>query len=131
LAPLRFAAPIAKSPFGTKDIGAEAGNPVASDLRHVEIANFGLDVGRHGVPLEMRIAIDDVGGRVMAKLAVDADFFEFTIERVGLPDVVGIAEWSDESRSAKDRHLHVVLLALQRREPGRATRCWSSGGMYS
>ena len=53
--------------------------------RDVEIANGGLNVWRHAVPVELRIFVDDVGGAVVTELAVEPDFFELVIERVQLP----------------------------------------------
>ena len=48
--------------FGAEDIAVEARDPLASARGHVEIANFGLNMGRHAIEVELRVAIDDVGG---------------------------------------------------------------------
>src|SRR2546430_6056703 len=58
--------------FGAKDIGIEIGNPLPAVRRDVEIANGGLNVGRHAVPVELRIFVDDVGGALVAELAGEA-----------------------------------------------------------
>src|SRR5262249_516934 len=93
--------------FGAKKIGVEIGNPLPAVRRDVEIANGGLNVWRHAVPVELRIFGDDVGGAVVAELAVEAGFFELVIERVGLADVMRIAELSDQVDGSQQRSLLV------------------------
>src|ERR1700692_4544257 len=78
--------------FGAEDVAVEVGDPLAAARGLVEIADFGLDMRRHAFPVELRVAIDDVGGRIIAELAVDADFFELVVEGVGFSEVVGISE---------------------------------------
>ena len=48
--------------LGAKNVAVEIGDPLASARRLVEITYFSLNVRRHAVPVELRIAIDDVGG---------------------------------------------------------------------
>lgn len=47
--------------FGTEHVGVKVRDPTPSARRHVEIAYFGLDLRRHTVPVELRVAMDDVG----------------------------------------------------------------------
>src|ERR1700685_2273345 len=61
--------------FGAEDVAIKVRNPLASARGPVEITYFGLDMRRHAVPVELRVAVDDVGGRIIAKLAIDADLF--------------------------------------------------------
>src|SRR5260363_277582 len=91
--------------LGAKHIGIEIGDPLPASGRHVEIADFGLDVRRDAVPIELRVAMDDVGRRIIAELAVDADLLELVVQRIGLADVVRIAELPDEICGADDRLL--------------------------
>jgi hypothetical protein len=51
---------------------------------------------RDAVPVELRIEIDEIGGRGIAELPVQACFLEFVIQRVGFADVMGIAELADQ-----------------------------------
>src|ERR1700736_722008 len=81
--------------FGAEHVAIEIGDPLPSARRFVEVAYFSLDMRRHAVPVELRIAIDDVGGRIIAKLAIHADFLELMVERVGLPDVIMIADLAE------------------------------------
>src|SRR5207237_3625689 len=104
--------------FRSEDITVKIRNPLASARRHVEIAYCGLNVRCHAVPVELLIAVDDVGGRCIAKLAVHAYFFKLMIEGIGFPDVVGIAELSDEICRSKDRCLLIILLTLAWRHSG-------------
>jgi|ERR1700728_89431 hypothetical protein len=48
--------------FRAEDIAIKACNPMPPARRHVEIPYFCLDVGRHAVPIKLRVAVDDVGG---------------------------------------------------------------------
>src|SRR5260370_38683741 len=98
--------------FGAENVAIQVRNPLASARRHVEVAYFSLDMRRHAVPVELRIAIDDVGGRIIAMLAIHAVCLELMVERVGLPDVIRIAELANEIRCANDRGLLAMLLAF-------------------
>src|SRR6202047_3257292 len=48
--------------FGAEHIGIEARNPLPSARGLVEITYLSLNMRRHAVPVELRVAIDDVGG---------------------------------------------------------------------
>src|SRR5258708_826165 len=78
--------------FGAEHVAVKARNPLASARRHVEVTYFSLNMRRHTVPIKLRVAVDDVGGRFVAKLAIHAYLFEFMVERVCFPEVVGISE---------------------------------------
>src|SRR5260370_4265703 len=100
--------------FGAENVAIQVRNPLASARRHVEVAYFGLDMRRHAVPVELRIAIDDVGGRIVSQLAIDANLFELVVEPVRLPDVFGITELPDEIRRTGDPGLFPRLVARDR-----------------
>src|SRR5260370_11556451 len=100
--------------FGAKNIGVEIGNPLPAVRRDVEIANGGLNVWRHAVPVELRIFVDDVGGAVVAELAVEAGLFELAIERVGLADIMRIAELPDQVGGSQQRSLLVDAFHFRR-----------------
>jgi hypothetical protein len=48
--------------FGAEHIAVEGADPLAAARRHVEVTDFGLDVRRDAIPIELRVAVDDVGG---------------------------------------------------------------------
>ena len=48
--------------FRAEDIAIKACNPMPPARRHVEIPYFRLNMGRHAVPIKLRVAVDDVGG---------------------------------------------------------------------
>src|SRR6478735_11475197 len=70
-APCRLQKPLSLRPgqrdlaFGAEYVAVEIGDPLPADLGLVEIADLGLDVRRDAVPVELRIAVHDVGGRVI------------------------------------------------------------------
>src|ERR1700733_13385704 len=86
--------------FGAKDVAVEAVDPPAPARRHVEVADGFRNVRRHLPPVELRILIDQIGRRLIAELSVQADFLEFVIERVGLPQIMRIAAPSGPIRPA-------------------------------
>src|SRR5215469_11780024 len=100
--------------FGAKNIGVGIGDPLPAVRRDVEIANGGLNVWRHAVPVELRIFVDDVGGAVVAELAVEAGFFELVIERVRLADIMRIAELSDQVGGSQQGSLLVDAFHFRR-----------------
>src|SRR5262249_44140875 len=100
--------------FGAKNIGVEIGNPLPAVRRDVEIAKGRLNVWRHAVPVELRIFVDDVGGTVVAELAVGGGFFELVIERVGLAGVIRVAQLSDQVGGSQQRGLLIDAFHLRR-----------------
>src|SRR3954467_762868 len=103
--------------FGAEHVAVEIGDPLPADLGLVEIADLGLDVRCDAVPIELRIAIHDVGRRVVTELAVDADLLELIVERIGFAQIIGIAELSDEVGSAQYRGVLIILLTFASRKP--------------
>ena len=63
----------------------KAGDPLPAARRHIEIADGFADVGRDFIPVELRVFVDQVRRRCVAKLPVQADFLEFVVERIGFP----------------------------------------------
>src|ERR1700730_4967645 len=86
--PLPLRPPQCDVAFCAEDVAIEICNPLASARRHVEVANFGLDMRRHAVPVELRIAVDDVGGRNVAGLGVEGDLLVILGDGAGPCDVV-------------------------------------------
>src|ERR1700761_489000 len=106
-------------PLGTEDIAIEIANPLTSAGGHVEITDGGLDLGGHAVPVELWIALDDVGGRFITQLTVHARLLELVIERIGFLDVIGVAELSDKIGGAQQRGLRFLPNAgITRRKSG-------------
>src|SRR5262245_39330633 len=112
--------------LGTNYGAVEACGPPGPARGHVEIADGGLDVRGDVTPIELRIFVDEVRRRVIAKLSIQTDLFEFVVKRVGFPQIVGIAELTDEIGTPQQRPLFVhVRLVVRRRvwevcEPDRA-----------
>src|SRR5260370_12768477 len=76
--------------FGAEDVAIEVRNPLASARRHVEVAYFGLDMRRHAVPVALRIAIDDVGGRNRTQVATTANLLQTLVHPPVPPELVWI-----------------------------------------
>src|SRR5262245_10957680 len=112
--------------LGTKYVAVEASNPPSPARGHIEVADGGLDVRKDILPIELRVFVDEVRRRFIAELPVQADLFKLVVERIGFPQVVGIAELTDEVGTPQQRPLfvHVRLVVRRRvwemREPDRA-----------
>src|ERR1700691_4344152 len=76
--------------FRAEDIAIKACNPMPPARRHVEIPYFRLNMGRHAVPIKLRVAVDDVGGRFITKLAIHSDLLKLVEKRICFSDVVGV-----------------------------------------
>src|SRR6266508_2727974 len=100
--------------FGPKHVAVEVRDPLPAARRHIEITDGGLDARRNAVPVELRIAVDEVRGRAVAELAVQAGLLELVVERVGLAQIVRVAELADEIGGAQQRALLCNLLVLRR-----------------
>src|SRR5699024_941835 len=59
-----------------EDVAVKIRDPLTTACRHVQAIDGALDVRRNHIPVELRIAVDDVGRRFIAELAVDTDFLE-------------------------------------------------------
>ena len=70
------------------------GDPLPSARCDIEVADRLLDMRRYVAPIKLRIALSEIGGRSIAKLFVHPDFFELTIKRVGLAQIMRITELS-------------------------------------
>ena len=82
--------------LGAEHVGVEVGDPLPAVGSDVQIADRGLHVGSDAVPVELWVLVDEIGRRLVAELAVEAGLLEFVVERVGLADVVRIAELPDQ-----------------------------------
>ena len=67
---------MAQVTLSTKYVTVEAFNPPASARGNIEITDSGLDVRRDSVPIKLRIFIDDVCWRFVAKLACSDQFLQ-------------------------------------------------------
>src|ERR1700727_1500057 len=65
--------------FRPEDIAVETVDPLAPTCGHIEVADRLTDVGRDFLPVELRIFVDPVRRRCIAKLAIQADFLEFVV----------------------------------------------------
>lgn len=81
--------------FGAKNITVEAIDPLPSTRRHVQVANSVLKARRYRGPVELRILVDHIRRRFVAKLPVQTDFLEFIEERICLFQIVGVAKLTD------------------------------------
>src|SRR5580700_7338798 len=82
--------------LGTEYIGVKARDPLPPARGDVEIPDRGLAVRRDALPIELRIKVRDIGRRRVAQLTVQPDFLELLVQRVGLAEVMGIAQLSDQ-----------------------------------
>jgi hypothetical protein len=101
--------------FGAKDVAVQIGDPLPSVRCDFKIADRALDMRRYEVPKEFRIAIYDVGRRIIAELFILPDFFEFVIKRVGFTQIIRIAKLADEIGGAYQHALFAVTLVKARR----------------
>ena len=60
----------------------------------------------------MRIFVNQVGGRFIAQLPIQADFLELVVERVGFPQIVRVAELADEIRGPQQRRILVDVVVV-------------------
>src|SRR5579859_3598687 len=98
--------------LGAENIGIEVGDPLPSARSDVEVAYRHLNLRRDVVPVELRVLVDDVGRRVVAELLVQADFLEFVEQRIGLSQVVGIAELADQIGRAQQQPLFLDQIVV-------------------
>src|SRR5438132_10408504 len=63
---------------------------------------------RDAMPIELWILVREIGGRGVAELPIHSDLFELIVQRVGLAQIVRIAELSDEIGSPNKQALLVV-----------------------
>src|SRR5262245_1888088 len=101
---------VAEIALGSENIAVKVCNPLSSARRHVEISDRRLDVRRNSLPVELRIQFRQVGGRFISQLPVEADLLKFIIERVGLSQILRIAELADEIGSPHERALLVSIV---------------------
>src|SRR5262245_986148 len=90
-----------------KYVAVEACNPPPPARGHIEVADGGLDMRRDVAPIELRILVDQVRRRFIAELPVQADLLEFVVKRVDFPQVMRIAELTDEVGTPQQRPLLV------------------------
>src|SRR5438128_768272 len=89
--------------LGPEHVAIQAVDPLSSARRDIEVAERLLDMRRYVAPIELRVMVGEIGRRSVAQLFVHPDFLELTKQRVGLPQVMRIAELSNEVGSA-DKH---------------------------
>ena len=86
--------------FGAKNIAVEATDPLPSTRRHVQEANSVLNAGGYRGPVELRILVDHIRRRFVAKLPVQTDFLELVEERIGLFQIMRVAKLTGKVKSA-------------------------------
>ena len=69
--------------------GLQSTTPARGDI---EVTDSGMDVRSDAIPIKFRIFIDKVGGRFVAKLFVQTNFLKFVEERIGLFQIVRVAQ---------------------------------------
>ena len=89
-------------------------DPLSPIRGYIEEVNSVLNVRRDFVPVELRVFIDQVRRRCVAKLSIQADFLEFVVERIGLPKIMRIAELTNQIRGAQQRGILVDVMVLSR-----------------
>src|SRR5580692_7221996 len=91
--------------FCAEHIGVKARDPLPSAGSDVEIADRGLNVRRDTFPIKLRIEVRDIGWRRVAQLTVEPDFLELLVQRVGLAEIVWIAQLPDQIGGAQQQAL--------------------------
>src|ERR1700684_4024479 len=86
-----------------ENIGVKVCDPLASARRDVEVVYRHLNLRSDVVPVELRVLVDDVCGRIVAELLVQTDFLKFVEQCVCLSQVIGIAELTYEIGSAQQQ----------------------------
>ena len=64
-------------------------------------------MGRHAIPIELRILLDDIRRARVTELAIDSGFLKFAPQSVGLAKVMRIAELTDEIGGSQERTVFV------------------------
>ena len=83
----------------SEDITMEACYPLAPARCDIEIAYRRLNLRSHIVPIELRIFVNDVCRRIVAKRFVKTDLLKFIEQRICLFQIVGITELTDNTVS--------------------------------
>src|SRR5205085_8758312 len=60
--------------LGAEHVVVQVGDPLPARYRHGKIFDRAAEMLGHRVPVKARIAVDQIGGRGIAELAVRADF---------------------------------------------------------
>jgi hypothetical protein len=89
--------------LSAKDVAVEAVDPLPPARGHVQVTDGVLNVRRHPFPVELRIFVDQVRPGFVAELPVQADFLEFGVQRIGLSQITGIAELTDQIGGPQQR----------------------------
>ena len=82
--------------LGAKYVAVEARNPLASTRCNIEVTDSGLDLRRDTVPIKLRIFIDEVRRRFVAKLLIQTNLFKFVVKRIDFSQIVRIAKLADK-----------------------------------
>ena len=97
--------------LGAPDVVMQIGDPLAAGGGHRQIFDALLDMGRDQFGKELRIFVDQIGGRLVAELTVAADLLEFGEEGVRLLRIERVAELPDEIRGEHQPRLEIGVSA--------------------
>ena len=84
--------------LGAEHVAVQVCDPLPARRRHVQVRDRLVQVGRDAAPVEVGIALDQVGRGGVAELAVKADLLELIEQRIGLLQVERVAELPDQVR---------------------------------
>src|SRR4029079_7179189 len=79
-----------------RNIAVEFGEPVPPVGLNIEVANRAFDLCRYVAPEKLRIEVDEVSRRRVTEPLVHPDLFKLVVKRIGLAQIVRIAELADE-----------------------------------
>src|SRR6516225_4311684 len=89
-------------PLGMEHVGVQVCDPLPPARCDVEIADRGLDMGIHAIPVELRVKVYDIRRRNITELSVEARLLKLMKERLCFSDVMRIAELPDEIGGAQE-----------------------------
>src|SRR5215475_16085524 len=95
----------------------------------MEITDRVSDERRYATPIELRVLIGEISWRIIAELLVHSDFFKFVIKRIGLAQIMGIAELTNEIGGAYRHAFFVTTIATAGRKARELDSIGDTGGV--
>jgi hypothetical protein len=96
--------------LGTENVTVEVRDPLSATRSDIEVPNGGLNMRQNALPIELRVLLNEVGRRLVAKLLVHADFFELIIKGVAFRRKCGSPSCPMRSAGSQKRTLFVVRI---------------------